>query len=105
MKTSVFSNGHTDLYQGNRDVTAGWMITETETGRVIGSGHSLTKEIAAKTAASSIPKVAWAPSGRTAYDLQTAWKAGFKSIPAMRDDARAKNAAHASLFKIEVVTL
>jgi hypothetical protein len=105
MKVSKFSNGHTDKYQGKRNVEAAWMITEIATGRVVGTGHSLTKELAAKTAAGNMPRVAWAPVRRGVYEQQRARRAGFASVSAMQQDARAKNAAHAALHKIEVVAL
>jgi hypothetical protein len=105
MKVSKFSNGFTDAYQGTRAVTAGWMIVEIATGKVVNSGHSMTVELAAKTAAGNMPKVAWAPASRGVYQQQCARRKGFASVQDMQRDARAKNAAHAALHKIEVVAL
>ncbi len=52
MKTATYSNGFTDTYKGGRNVQAGWMITNKETGRIIASGHSMTAQAAEKTAKS-----------------------------------------------------
>lgn len=50
MKTATFSNGYTDTYKGDRNVTAAWMVIDRKTGKVVGSGHSLDKARAEKTA-------------------------------------------------------
>jgi hypothetical protein len=53
--TAKFSNGHTDAYNGKRDVKAAWMMV-TPTGSIY-SGHSLTVDAATKTANSKISEV------------------------------------------------
>lgn len=45
-----FSNGFEDEYKGDRAVTAAWMITNRDTGKVLASGHSRDLEAASKTA-------------------------------------------------------
>ncbi len=48
--TATFSNGFTDTYKGTRPVKAAWMVTNTATGKVLASGHSLDIIKARKTA-------------------------------------------------------
>ena len=50
MITATFSNGFTDTYKGTRPVKAAWMVTNTATGKVLASGHSLDIIKARKTA-------------------------------------------------------
>jgi hypothetical protein len=45
-----FSNGFEDEYKGSRAVKAAWMIVRKSDGEVVGSGHSLDRARAAKTA-------------------------------------------------------
>lgn len=59
--TAKFSNGHTDVYKGTREVKAAWMITNATTGEVYMSGHSLDRAKAQKTA-----------EGNTSYCLSRA---------------------------------
>lgn len=54
MITAVFSNGTADTYKGKRDVKAAWAIIEKATGEIVMSGHSLTAQIASKTATGNI---------------------------------------------------
>lgn len=59
--TATFSNGHTDTYNGKRDVRAAWAIILKSTGEVLSSGHSLDRAKAQKTA-----------EGNTRYHLKQA---------------------------------
>lgn len=54
---ATFSNGHTDVYNGDRKVRAAWMITNRETGEVLSSGHSLDRVKAQKTAEGNVQNV------------------------------------------------
>lgn len=108
--TAVFSNGHTDTYKGSRAVTAAWMITEKETGRIVASGHSLDREKAAKTAAGNIPRPMGLPSGwsylkNTVSMYQYAKKRGYSSPSEMAADYTKQNAKHAQKFNVEVIDL
>lgn len=49
-KIAVFSNGTTDTYKGQRDVTAAWAIIRLSDNTTISSGHSLDADKARKTA-------------------------------------------------------
>ena len=46
MKTATFSNGHTAKYNGKRSVAAAWMMIETSTGNLVGTGFSVDKQAA-----------------------------------------------------------
>lgn len=110
MIKAVFSNGHEDVYKGSRAVTAAWMITEKDTGRVINSGHSLDTDKAHKTAAGNIPRVASLPAGwtylrNTISMYQYAKKRGFNSPSDMAADYARQNAKHAQKYLIEVINL
>lgn len=52
--TAKFSNGHVDVYKGDRPVKAAWMIVDRATGEVLNSGHSLDRAKAQKTAEGNI---------------------------------------------------
>ncbi len=107
MKVAIFSNGFKDVYKGARDVRAGWMVARVETGSMVASGHSLSREHAEKTARGSIPAPWVMPAGwrrdhrmaKRAHDL------GYGSPEEMAADYKKKNAEIAKLFRIEVVEL
>lgn len=106
---AVFSNGHTDEYQGQRNVTAAWMVTEKETGKVIASGHSLCRIRAAKTGRSAIPRIAdlmpgWR-DGRTPGMYKHFQSLGYHTPEEYEASIKAKNAEHAALYTLEVVDL
>lgn len=107
-----FSNGHSDKYNGKRDVKAAWMIILPD-GRIV-SGHSLDRAKAEKTARSTISHYTpeWLPSTRqlqyanyAAYWTVQAKKDGFSSLKAMIAAGKAKNAEFSAKCKIEVVDL
>ena len=103
MTTAHFSNGFTDIYGGDRDVTVGWAIIEIATGVTHASGHSLDEEKARKTAAGDhYARAAMIVTGRDHKD--SGW-----GDPQRRRKARAYNAETrrlaAPLLKIEVVAL
>lgn len=113
--SSKFSNGHVDVYNGARDVKAGWMIT-SPTGQFI-TGHSQDAQTARKTADSKAAYLTGAPVtidrpngrrdhlARIQYFTGIANKHGFKTWKAFYDDCTAKLAAFRAQCKIEIVTL
>lgn len=108
--TATFSNGFKDVYKGARPVKAAWMVTEIETGKVVASGHSLTRENADKTARGSIPLAQQLPSGwsylkNTISMYQYAKKRGYSSPSEMAADYKKQNAERAKLYRVEVVNL
>lgn len=107
MITATFSNGYTDTYKGSRDVKAAWMVTEKATGKVIASGHSLSKEIANKTAKSHIPAIKYmSPNWRKDFRVDMlAVRLGYNDAKHMYSDYMAQNAKHAEKFDIEVVSI
>jgi len=42
-KVAIFSDGHKDVYKGNRDVKAAWAIYDKATGEFLLSGHSIDR--------------------------------------------------------------
>ena len=109
---STFSNGHTDKYNGKRDIKAGWMITGPQ-GDFL-TGHSQDRETARNTAAGKAgylkgaPAYVDRPGGRTtpareAYFAKHARAAGFSSWKAQYDDYAAKIAAFRNQCTIEIV--
>lgn len=111
-KISTFSNGHTDTYNGKRDVKAGWMITGPEGDFY--TGHSQDAETARKTAESKAVFLNGAPSHvqkptRAAnpawigYHLKLAKEAGFNSHKAHYDAFQTQMATFRSRCRIEVV--
>lgn len=108
--TATFSNGHTDTYKGNREVTAAWMVVEVATGRVIDSGHSLTVQAAEKTAKASVPRAVMLPTGwrdhkNTPAGHRCAKSAGYRSPREMEQDYKRQNAEKAKQYRTEVVAL
>ena len=47
-KVAIFSDGHKDVYKGNRDVKAAWAIYDKATGEFLLSGHSIDRNRAEK---------------------------------------------------------
>lgn len=107
MVTATFSNGFTDTYKGTRDVTAAWAIIERDTGRVVKSGHSLTREKAAKTASSNMPKVHnTAGYAISAYQKRRYRETGkLLSTSQIRAKFFAENAEHQKRYAVEIVDL
>lgn len=110
MKTAIFSNGYTDVYKGNRDVKAAWAVIEIATGKVVDSGHSLTKAAAEKTARTSIPRARMLPTGWREYKntpagIRCAKASGFNRPGDMEREYKRLNAEKAAQYKIEVVSL
>lgn len=111
MKKAVFSNGHTDVYKGKRDVKAAWMIT-TPDGKIV-SGHSLDKETALKTAKSQTAmRCTYTYSHGQLRDARCrayldgqARTAGFANAVEQNKHNLALNAAHAAKCKIEIVDI
>jgi hypothetical protein len=112
---SKFSNGHVDVYNGKRDVKAGWMITGPA-GDFL-TGHSYDAPTARKTAESKAPYLTGAPMtidrpngrrdhlARKQYFNGIARERGFASWQAMYVECSAKLAAFRAQCKIEVVAL
>jgi len=110
---STFSTGHTDVYNGKRNIKAGWMITGPQDDFY--TGHSQDRETARKTAEGKAPYLKGAPSfvdrpTRSAvtvaclqYFAGEARKHGFASHKAWYDDYAAKIATFRSQCKIEIV--
>lgn len=110
-KTSKFSTGQTDLYQGKRDVKAGWMIVTPE-GKII-TGHSLDSAKAEKTARSTAAE--WSGShalysargpvhaGYIAARAEEATKAGFTDYRAYHAHLATKRADFVAACHIEIV--
>lgn len=110
MKAAIFSNGFTDHYKGSRDVMAAWMVTENESGRVVASGHSLSRAHAEKTARGAVPRVRTLPSGwaklRDSVHIHSyARRHGFDGPDEMAANYAMLNAQHARNFSIEVIDL
>ena len=110
MKTATFSNGFNDTYKGARDVRAAWMVTEIETGRIVASGHSLSRANADKTARGSIPLARQLPSGwsylkNTVNMYLYAKNRGYGSPSEMAADYKKQNAERAKGYRVEVVDL
>lgn len=110
MKTAIFSNGFKDTYKGARDVRAAWMVTEIETGRIVASGHSLSRTNADKTARGSIPLAQQLPSGwsylkNTIPMYRYAKDKGYSSPAEMAADYKKQNAERAKGYRVEVVDL
>lgn len=111
MKTAVFSNGHTDIYKGKRDVKAAWMITLPCGGIV--SGHSLDRVKAEKTARSQpAMRPAYVVDPRTMQSAagyqwaqKTAKENGFKDAKEMIASSKEKNAKFQAQCKIEIIDL
>ena len=108
--TAIFSNGHTDKYQGHRNVKAAWMVVETATGEVVGSGHSLNRAGALKTAKGSIPRAMTMPSGwregkNTMAGHRVSKTMGYGSPEEYERDARVQNAKLANLYTVETIDL
>ncbi len=109
MIIAKFSNGHTDQYKGARDVRAAWMITEKETGRVVASGHSLSRANAEKTARSSLI-LRPLPHGWTKWKKDIRMTAyakihGFNSAEEMEAAYKRVNAEYAVKMLVEVVDI
>jgi hypothetical protein len=111
--TATFSNGHTDTYKGKRDVKGAWMIVETATGKVIGSGHSLTVEQARKTGEGNIKEYhargdavvrPCRQCNRTYWDA-LARKNGHANHAAYYAADLVKRAEQAARYHVEVVAL
>jgi hypothetical protein len=111
---STFSNGHTDTYNGKRDVKAGWMITGPQ-GDFF-TGHSQDRETARKTAEGKASYLKGAPchcdrpGGRTspareAYFAKLSRSRGFPSWKAEYADYTIKIAAFRAQCRIEIVEL
>lgn len=110
MVTANFSNGYSDTYNGNRKVAAGWMITNKVTGEVIASGHSLTLELAEKTAIQNIPKVynlpsEWQRKRKMPIGERYAKERGYSSVSEYESAVKNANAKHAENFTIETVNI
>jgi len=106
---ATFSNGFTDKYNGKRDVKAAWLITEN--GWFYASGHSNDALAAAKTAASSLPRVHRTFRGTMSLGCIASVMAlyvrptGCKSLREYNDFASKANAAEAAKYKIEIINL
>jgi hypothetical protein len=115
-KTATFSNGHTDTYKGDRNVTAAWMVV-LPNGKIM-SGHSNNLPTAAKTARTNAAQRFYAertyhqhlkPLARWAhmqgYVRGKLKEYGFKTVrehdAALTDDRN----AFVATCKIEVVAL
>ena len=93
MKVSKFSDGSIDEYKGRRNVKAGWAIFDSSGNRV-DCGHSLSRELAFKTARNSLRqkihnsfprKVEFATPEYVRYRQQTLAKMGFEGRRAHDD--------------------
>lgn len=109
MKTAIFSNGFQDTYKGARDVRAAWMVTEIETGRIVASGHSLSRDRAERSARAYLV-VRPMPHGWTKWkkDVRMTGYAklhGFNSTEEMESAYKRANAEYAAKMSIEVVDL
>lgn len=96
-KISTFSNGHTDRYQGKRNVKAGWMIVTPD--GAIKTGHSMDAIKAEKTARATAAEF----SGIHAlYTARGPVHAGY--IAARDQEARDAGFAHYRDFHAHVAT-
>jgi hypothetical protein len=115
-KIATFSNGYADIYKGKRAVRAAWMVT-LPNGKII-SGHSLSLELAQKTAEGNAMIAAPRPlkmiqtRGRdivtpafAKWAHEVAQKAGFADRKAYNADAEARRAEWRAACKIEVISL
>ena len=109
--TAMFSNGTTDTYKGDRKVTAAWLLTLPD-GRIF-SGHSMTLELACKTAARNAGKncpfvelvmKSYTPASAVHY-TKLAKERGFDTLKAYNADRKSKRADWIAQCKIEVVAL
>lgn len=114
-----FSNGHRDTYKGSRPVRAAWAIIRKADGKVVESGHSLTREKAAKTAEGNAAHLwadlspVWAPRGFTIAHHQIRARAakslGWDGKGSADAFIRAENARRAEarrkLYTVEIVDL
>lgn len=112
-----FSNGHTDAYNGKRDVKAAWLVI-TANGK-IHSGHSLDRATAEKTAKTYLDYgCQWSAlrmSGTRGRDITTpaflahshkiAVSRGFADRKSYNAHADAERAAYMAQGKIEIVDL
>ena len=113
MNTSKFSNGHTDVYKGRRDVKAAWMIIFPN-GH-ISSGHSLDRARAEKTARNNAAEgrrgeASWynvrnAHVGYHAMRTKRAREKGYNSFKEWLDAERAATADFVADCIIEIVDL
>lgn len=111
--TATFSNGYTDTYNGKRAVTAAWMIVRKSDGKVVMSGHSLTRELAEKTSAGNIGQYFARGFGidrpsrqcNRTYWAKAAKENGFASHAEWYAASRAKAAEQAADYTTEVVSL
>lgn len=103
MKQSKFSDGTTDIYKGKRNVTAGWRVV-TPNGVTL-MGHSMTPELAEKTARGnmmlSCPALPVPPHPASAY--MEARQAGFTNLQAYKRHVKEQREAFAAECRIEVV--
>ncbi len=111
--TATFSNGHTDTYKGKRAVTAAWMIVRKSDGKVVMSGHSLTRELAEKTSAGNVKEYfarGWAVTKPNRQCNRTYWanlakKNGFATHAEFYAACLALRAEQAQAYTTEVVSL
>lgn len=109
-KIATFANGQTDVYKGNRDVTAAWAVVRKSDGAVIKSGHSLDRAKAAKTAEGKLQEVFFDRDfDLHQHPLQFFRDTGQWQRTAVRRAAKAHNAERLafirSLVDIEIVDL
>lgn len=110
--TATFSNGHTDTYQGKRDVKAAWMIVFPDGG--IESGHSIDRARAEKTARSSASQCSGVgqtlhagavPPHYAVYRDRVAKREGFRNFREYNKHVKEKRAEFVANCTIEVIDL
>lgn len=108
--TAIFSNGHTDTYNGKRAVKAAWMVV-LPNGQII-SGHSYDRVTAEKTARSNATlrchlgdRGVVTRTSNSIWAHKVAREAGFPSLNALlADNTRLRNEFVAQC-RFEVVDL
>jgi len=106
-----FSNGLADEYKGTREVKAAWVIFNKETGETLNSGHSLTTNAAASTAATnmghlmpSLPKKPTKAHLVSEHEEFLKW-GGWATHKEMAAERTAERAVFRAAHTIEIVEL
>lgn len=110
MIIATFSNGTTDIYAGDRDVTAAWAIFHRATGELIDSGHSLDRVRAAKTASGKLQHlsgrlIGLTPEDKMYYTKGSDWRDSTKVKRDKRNHNAERLAMISAAVRIEVVDL
>ena len=113
MIKSIFSNGHEDIYNGKRPVTAGWIVI-TPSGTIL-SGHSINAKTAEKTARSAAAErsqlhvaynaIGGVPLGYLRAREQNAKDLGYKDHRDLVQSVKQGRAAFVEQCHIEIVSL